>query len=362
MISPAIDVRSTIGSPWPVAGRSICRVAWSAFLLGVGVLNGLGCRGLTARDRGPDPVEANAAAATPAGGEGAVHAPGGIQGQPDEAPETAAPDRPEAPGVPQSDPPPDVPERNASGPFPWSRQDLTKPDIRNPGPDTANFPNSAFTLPRGRFTVEVSPVFLSGPSVGTAKSYNAEFLLRYGLTDRVELRLFGNGPAFEKGRFAANGMSPLAWDLKINLWPEDKLHWIPAVGLETFILTPTGSPGLNQGTQASINLLFDHSLPLGILFEWNIGVVGDPSSNNRGNVLEPVVAWAFQRELVEDFDVFFQGFFNGATLPRFGDGVVLGAGAVWTINTRLAVFGSYNAGVTPEAPTTIFQLGGAVAF
>jgi Putative MetA-pathway of phenol degradation len=203
------------------------------------------------------------------------------------------------------------------------------PDIGAPGPDTANFPNSPLTLPKGRFYVEVSPVFLSGPSVGTAASYNAEFLLRYGLTDNVELRLFGNGPAAERGHLASNGFSPLAYDLKINFWEQKPDSIIPAVGLEAFILTPSGSKGLNQGIQPSINLLFDHRLPLDVVFEWNVGVVGDPSPNSKGSsALEPVVQWAFQRTLVKNFDVFFHGYFNGATLPRFGDGVVLGGGAI----------------------------------
>lgn len=237
------------------------------------------------------------------------------------------------------------------------------PDIRSPGADTANFPNSPMTLPKGRAYIEVSPVFLSGPSVGSAKAYNAEFLLRYGLTDKVELRLFGNGPTAERGFFAASGFSPMAFDLKINFWAQKPESIIPAVGLEAFILMPTGSPGLNQGTQPSLNLLFDHALPLDVLFEWNVGFVGDPSPNSENaSGLEPIVQWAFQRTMVEDFDIFFQGYFNGATLPRYGDGVVLGGGALWTVTDRFSVFSSYNAGVTPASPTTIFQLGGAYAF
>ena len=116
-------------------------------------------------------------------------------------------------------------------------------DVGNPGPDIANFPNSPFTLSQGRFYLETSPVFLSGPSRGTAATYNAEFLLRYGLTDRVELRLFSNGPTFERGRYAANGMAPLAWDIKTNLWRENRKYHMPAVGLEVFLLTPSGSEG-----------------------------------------------------------------------------------------------------------------------
>lgn len=256
--------------------------------------------------------------------------------------------------------PPD-PE-NGSAEFPDARPDPAEPDIREPGPDTANFPNSAFTLPQGRIYIEASPVFVSGASDGSPKTYNAEFLLRYGLTDRVELRLFGNGPTFERGAGAANGFGPLAWDIKTNLWQENRKYHIPAVGLEVFILTASGSKALNQGTQPSINLLFDHTLPYGFQLEWNVGMVGDPSKNNNFSAIEPAVAWAIQREVFEDFDVFFQGFFNGPTLPRFGDGIELGGGAVWALNKRFSLFGSYNGGISKAAPNILFQIGGAYAF
>ena len=65
-----------------------------------------------------------------------------------------------------------------------------KIDIRDPDPDTANFPNGAYTLPKGRMYIENSPVSFYGPSTITPPQYNWEYLLRYGLTDNLELRLF----------------------------------------------------------------------------------------------------------------------------------------------------------------------------
>ena len=42
--------------------------------------------------------------------------------------------------------------------------------------------------------------------------------------------------------------------------------------------------------------------------------------------------------------------------------VVTGAGGIWTVNDRLAIYGSYNVGLTKDSPTTIALLGFAVAF
>jgi hypothetical protein len=190
-----------------------------------------------------------------------------------------------------------------------------------------------------------------------------EYLLRYGLTDRLELRLFGNGPTWQWGRpGTTNGFAPIAWDLKTNFWRENKKYWIPAAGLELAILTPTGTSGLNQGYQPLANLLFDWSLPADWMLEVNVGFAGDPSVNNSFSTLEATAQWSLQHEIFEDFDVFFHGYFNGSAVPRFGDGVVLGGGAIWAISQRFSIFGSYNAGVSDEAPTTMLLLGGAIAF
>jgi hypothetical protein len=146
------------------------------------------------------------------------------------------------------------------------------------------------------------------------------------------------------------------------LWKENREYHIPAVGLEAFILTASGSKSLNQGTEPSINLLFKHTLPFDIFLEWNVGMVGDPSPNNKLAAIEPAAAWAFERELVDGVTFFFQGYFNGPTLPRYADGVVLGVGVEWKLTKRFAMWTSYNLGVSHDAPTDIFYMGGAMAF
>ncbi len=68
-----------------------------------------------------------------------------------------------------------------------------KVDIRDPDPDTANFPNGAYTIPKGRLYIENSPVGFYGASKGTPATYQWETLMRYGLTDNLEFRIFTNG-------------------------------------------------------------------------------------------------------------------------------------------------------------------------
>jgi hypothetical protein len=256
-------------------------------------------------------------------------------------------------------------------------------NIRHPDPDTANFPNSAFTIPQGRAYVETSPVSFYGPSAVSPRLQNWEFLLRYGVTDRMEFRIFSNGFTNQYGSLSypgpdrrkvfntgpTSGFSPLVFDVKFHLWDESKKNWLPAAGAEIYIETNLGSPAFNQGTQPSLNLLFDHSLPAGFQLEWNAGIAGNQTPT--GTIFYNLaLQWALQHPLFfKDFNVFTHGFLNNAALPRFGqpvtrtaaDVLVVGAGAVYTLNDRTAVFGSYNFGLTQDSPEYLALLGLAYA-
>jgi len=256
-------------------------------------------------------------------------------------------------------------------------------NIRHPDPDTANFPNSAFTIPQGRVYIENSPVSFYGKSAVSPKIYNWEFLFRYGITDRLEFRLFSNGltnqytsiqyprgsPLSALNSKASVGFAPLTWDLKIHLWDEHKRSFLPAVGMEVYIETNMGSPAFSQGTQPSINLLFDHTLPLGFQLEWNAGIAGNLTVDDT-IIYNFAFQWALQHQLfTEDLMVFTHGYLNNAALPRFaqsivpggGDIVVAGVGAQYALSDRLAVFGSYNWGLTPDSPQYFSALGFAFA-
>ncbi len=229
-----------------------------------------------------------------------------------------------------------------------------KIDIRDPDPDTANFPNGAYTLPKGGSTSRTPPWASTGASKTRPGIYQWEYLLRYGLTDNLEFRIFSNGftaQARQGKQPATTGYSPLAFDFKVNFWEENTKYHIPAMGVEIYIQTTFGSPALNSGTQPSITLLFDQSLPFGIGFEYNFGIAG--VQNGLGlTKYQFNFAWSFQRQVVKDFDIFVHGFYNESGLPRliqFRDVKnlalpalageipmvnVVGVGAIKTVNDR----------------------------
>ncbi len=256
---------------------------------------------------------------------------------------------------------------------PATPQERAQPDISTPGPDTANFPNSAFTLPEGRFYFENSPVGYYSATQRTAPQYDWELFLRYGVTDNLEFRLFTNGLTVVEGAPTTVGFSPLTFDVKYQIWEENLAYRIPAVALETYVQTTWGSSSLSNHTQWAWSVNLDHTLPFGLGLEWNIGLTSI-FLNHESNLVEETLSWSLQRDLTEDVALFVHGYHNGAALPRGStvrvdrerlfrsfNGQVFGAGATWTLDDTLEVFGSANAGIG-DAPGFIGLAGFAVAF
>jgi hypothetical protein len=260
----------------------------------------------------------------------------------------------------------------------------SEPDIGNPGADLANWPNSAFTLPQGRVYIEFEPLsFSSAVAVGTPQpvQYSMDYLLRYGLTDNIELRLFGNGPTYTGGSTNSWNFSPLGFDTKIHCWGEQKDIFLPAMGIEAFLQTEwLGNTTTNSGTQPGVSFNFDQSLPFEIDFEYNLGAVRtqDVTSDQKNNVWGFSFQWSLQRDFWDkNLAWFIHGYYNAPSLPRVpnSQGVksatgtvvgeqqnVVGAGWVWTINSRVSMWGQASAGTNASTPSMLSHMGFAVAF
>ena len=89
------------------------------------------------------------------------------------------------------------------------------------------------------------------------------------------------------------------------------------MGVELYIQTTFGSPAFNSGTQPSLNLLFDHTLPWGSVMSTNLGITGAQGLLGE-NVYQFSYQWSLQRQIVQDFDVFWQGFYNATRCPVCG--------------------------------------------
>jgi hypothetical protein len=221
-------------------------------------------------------------------------------------------------------------------------------DIADPGPDTANFPNSPLTLPKGRSYIESVPgTFSLAGRDGTPASWSWPFLMRTGLTDTCELRILSQGPtvlAGAPGAPAQEGFAPLVFDIKVHLWGDADQLFVPIVGVEAAVLTGIASKPFDVGTEPNLILLVDHRLPGDWLLEWNAGLYGIGGEGIPDLLSLPNlgVQWALQKQVTEAVAVFYQGFYNAAGIPFFPSNLVSGLGVQWNIGQRFTVYTSYN--------------------
>jgi hypothetical protein len=253
-----------------------------------------------------------------------------------------------------------------------------QPNISNPGTDLANFPDSAFTLPQGRAYIELAPFSYYGGSSIQPQEFATEYLIRYGATDDIELRLFGSGYNWVGGQVSTWSFAPLGFDVKIQSWLERPEYFLPAMGVEIYLQTEwLGNTATNGGTQPGISFNFDQSLPWEIDFEYNLGAARVQDFQSGENEWEFGFQWAFQRDFFDkDFSLFIHGYHDttrrrrvsSSTSPSQFDGITnfsedaVGGGFIWTANDRLSIYGQTSAGLNQFSPSLISYTGFAVAF
>lgn len=260
---------------------------------------------------------------------------------------------------------------------------FSEPDITEPGPDMGDYPNSAFTLPKGRAYVEFAPLTLQTADKFNAASYNFPFLLRYGITDDVEIRLISSGLAsvFDQGN-TVSGFTPLIIDTKIHLWDDQMERYIPAASLEVYVQTTLGTPAFQGGVEPSINLNLDFPITKKTNVEMTFGYTGVQDAlfvfggerfiprfshevpvihRENLNVNQFSYQWAVEHQLTDDLQIFIHGYFNGPVYLQSGPGKVIGTGWFYKVTQQIMLFSSYNFGLDSSSPPFSTQLGMAFA-
>ncbi|GDX84970.1 hypothetical protein LBMAG43_10120 [Methylococcaceae bacterium] len=231
-----------------------------------------------------------------------------------------------------------------------------EPSIKSPGADMANFPNGSFTLPQGSAYVETAGNYNS-KSTYFDEQYNASYLLRYGLTDNIELRVMSDGYTFLHDKDKTQGMNPQMFDIKWHLIDENEDLMLPSVAVEFGTQTTWANQAFKGGTLPFLGLNFDNSLPFDVALNYSIGFNSQLDKNENKEYLL-ALSWAFQRDIVEDFAIFVNGYTN--TAASFTTSAI-GGGGQWTPTERIAIFTNVAAGLTQETPDIYGLLGFAIA-
>ncbi len=256
-------------------------------------------------------------------------------------------------------------------------------DISQPGPDMGDYPNSAYTLKRGRMQLEMAPLSIRTKNSNNASAAATPFLFRYGVTDDVEFRLLGTGLTSIINPDPTIGFGVLTLDTKIHLWNDRMEYFIPAVSFEATLQTQWGSPQFQAGIEPGININMDFPFTDRTNFEATIGYTGNQTDLNfvtrttTGSALDgmgsPTIQineniyvasfqWALEQELTDQFEVFIHGYFAQPVGQQNDLSAVVGAGWFYLCSKQLMLFGSANAGLTNVPSPFLAQLGFAYIF
>jgi hypothetical protein len=276
-----------------------------------------------------------------------------------------------------------------------------KADIRNPGPDTPDFPDSSLTVPPGVVYVEYGNQFLRFHPAGLLSTnfYQGALLVRVGMWSELEMRIYGApfvdqfDPQFPPGTLLAlfagvrnrqfgrasfgvanvatsnntlptSGLSPMGLGVKKTFWKEQDDSWLPGFGVELGSSIPMGNPAFNPGV-GFFYAAFNFDKQIGELFDFNFTY--SPSQNlNTDNqmFLQHIFQWSFSKEFdfLKNVEFFTHGFAAWPGSSGHGHDLMVGIGGVWYATKRLAFDASYDLGLTSTVPRQAMRIGISTAF
>jgi hypothetical protein len=235
-------------------------------------------------------------------------------------------------------------------------EDRAQPNLREPGPDTPDFPDSAFAVPLGVTYLETSLTQEKAKDIDRTRTLSTATLLRYGIAPNWELRLSSDGWLRER---SANGRRSGVGDLAVGF----KRHFSaekrgrPAMGLIAQVKLPTGASAFSNGkTEAFASLNFDKTLPGDVELEWNIGMSW-LAEDGGGHFIQGNLLWVLGKKLNDRWGVFVDGFADVPSAPGERSVAVVGPGVSYFVNDRMAIDVSVHCGLTKESPHRIVRLG-----
>lgn len=243
-----------------------------------------------------------------------------------------------------------------------SEEEAPQPSILDPGPDTADFPDSAFTVKPGVVYFETSLTYESSKGE-RVRDYFTPTLIRVGIAEDIEFRLASPGIIYEDAPDdSTSGFGPLIVGFKFHMWEEREEAHIPALGIIVQVQAPTASAGFDNGTaEPTVFFNYDWSLPHDFAFEFNAGIswLHDDAGDR---FVQGIFLWSLSRDWPNDFKTFFHGFLLTPAGSGVQEELMIGPGIFRALNNRVAVDFSYNFGLTPETPHRNVRLGLSMAF
>jgi hypothetical protein len=233
--------------------------------------------------------------------------------------------------------------------------ELSRPNVRDPGTDYSDFPNSAEVVSVGEYYLSVGWNYTATRAPQVTDNF-VPFAVRFGVIEDVELRITGQGVTQEDGPdYNETGFSPLSFGFKWHLLDSRAERYRPAMGLEVDVATRIASDFFDPGHPVPVvSLNFDQPLPGAWSLSWNTSVtweVGDNGAQFAQWNLPCSLDYAFN----DDFDVYWQGLLNLPASAGVQEELLTGVGFNAYLGDRWSIWGNYNWGLTqPSESRCVF--------
>ena len=203
--------------------------------------------------------------------------------------------------------------------------------IDTDGPD---FVESSEVVPVGHFQYEIDVVSVHDhrSAEGTA-ALSTPALLRYGVTDNLEVRVAPEGFIRQDGQ---SGWGDTALGFKWHAQDKDALQGKPAVAWIVHLDTPSGSSQFGRsGIRPSLRAVITWDLPDDLVFGLMPGIKSDMREDAH-RFTSAILGAALTKQLSPNFRAFVE--LSAAQIARSSDGGVLvnwDIGAAYLINDSL---------------------------
>ena len=235
--------------------------------------------------------------------------------------------------------------------------ELRRPNVRDPGTDFSDYPNSAEVVPVGEFYLSLEWNYMATRAPQVSDN-SMPYTFRTGVVKDLEIRVTGSGLTQENGpNFTETGFAPISFGAKWHLFDGQDERYLPAVGLESDVSTRLASSFFDPGRAIpDFSLNFDQPLPGDWSLSWNTGVtwqVGDDS--------EQFAQWNFPWSLVYDFNDNFEMYWHGLLNLPASSGVqeelLTGVGFNSYLGDQWSIWGNYNWGLTSQSDNRCVAVG-----
>jgi hypothetical protein len=227
--------------------------------------------------------------------------------------------------------------------------ELPRPNVRDPGTDFSDFPNSAEVVPVGEFYLSLEWNYETSRAPQITDNF-VPFTFRFGVIEDVELRVTGSGVTQEDGPgYNETGFSPLGFGFKWHLLDQREGCYLPAVGLEVDVTTRIASSFFDPGRAVpDFSLNFDQPLLGNWSLGWNTGVtwqVGD----DGGQFEQWNLPWSLDYAFDDNFDVYWHGLLNLPASSGIQEELLTGVGFNAYLGNQWSIWGNYNWGLTQQS-------------